>query len=82
MVTEYSFTNTIREILTSFYGDNAEAVLEGSLLIQYLNKKTKSANKGSKARGSFANLYSIYVVIEDYIKHDYHKAKKGKYADY
>ncbi|MDE5876821.1 MAG: restriction endonuclease [Muribaculaceae bacterium] len=82
MVTEYSFTNTIRKILTSFYGDNAEAILEGSLLIQYLNKKTKSANKGSKARGSFANIYSIYVVVEDYIRHDYHKAEKGKYADY
>lgn len=82
MVTEHSFTSAIRKVLTTFFGDNAEAVLESSLLIQYLNEKTKSANKGSKARGSFANLYSIYVVVEDYIKHDYHKAKKGKYADY
>ncbi|GHU27964.1 hypothetical protein FACS1894164_20270 [Spirochaetia bacterium] len=30
--------------------------------------KTKSANKGSKSRGSFANLYAIYVILEDYIK--------------
>ena len=69
-------------MLTSFFGKNAEAVLESSLLIQYLNEKTKSANRSSKARGSFANLYSIYVVVEDYINHGYHKAKKGKYADY
>lgn len=82
MVTEHSFTSTIRNVLTSFFGKNAEAVLESSLLIQYLNEKTKSANRGSKARGSFANLYSIYVVVEDYINHGYHKAKKGKYADY
>lgn len=77
MVTEHSFTSTIRNVLTSFFGKNAEAVLESSLLIQYLNEKTKSANRGSKARGSFANLYSIYVVVEDYINHGYHKAKKG-----
>lgn len=82
MVTEHSFTSTIRKVLASFFGKNAEAVLESSLLIQYLNEKTKSANKGSKARGSFANLYSIYVVVEDYINHGYHKAKRGKYADY
>lgn len=82
MVTEHSFTSTIRKVLYSFFGNNAEAVFESSILIQYLNEKTKSANKGSKARGSFANLYSIYVVVEDYINHNYHKAKKGKYADY
>lgn len=82
MVTEHSFTSTIRNVLTSLFGKNAEAVLENSLLIQYLNEKTKSANKGSKARGSFANLYSIYVLVEDYINHGYHKAKKGEYVDY
>lgn len=82
MVTEHSFTSSIRKILTSFFGNDAEAILEGSILIQYLNEKTKSANRGSKARGSFANLYAIYVVVEDYIKHNYHKAKKGSYSDY
>ena len=82
MVTEHSFTSTIKDVLTSQFGKNSEAVLESSLLIQYLNEKTKSANKGSKARGSFANLYSIYVLVEDYINKGYHNAKKGKYADY
>ena len=77
MVTEHSFTGAIRKVLDSFFGNNAEAVFESSLLIQYLNEKTKSADKGSKARGSFANLYSIYVVVEDYINHNYHKAKKA-----
>lgn len=82
MVTEHSFTSTIRKVLTAFFGNKADDILERSILIQYLNEKTKSANKGSKARGSFANLYSIYVVVEDYIKHNYHKAKKGSYTDY
>lgn len=82
MVTEHSFTSTIRKVLTAFFGNKADDILERSILIQYLNEKTKSANKGSKARGSFANLYSIYVVVEDYIKHNYHKAKKGNYTDY
>lgn len=82
MVTEHSFTSTIRKVLDSFFGNRAEAVFASSMLIQYVNEKTKSANKGSKARSSFANLYSIYVVVEDYINHNYHKAKKGKYADY
>lgn len=82
MIPEHSFTGTIRKVLTHFFGNRSEAVLESSLLVQYLNEKTKSANKGSKARGSFANLYSIYVVVEDYINHGYHNEKKGKYADY
>lgn len=82
MITEHAFTGTIRDVLTRFFGSQADSILESSLLIQYLNEKTKAANKGSKARGSFANLYSIYVVVEDYVKHGYHKAKKRKYADY
>ena len=82
MITEHDFTRTILKVLTQFFGKNAEAVLENSLLIQYINEKTKSANEGSKARGSFSNLYSIYVVVEDYIKHNYHKKDKGSYADY
>ncbi len=82
MIREHSFTGTIRNVLNYFFGNKAEAVLERSFLIRYLNEKTKSANKGSKSRGSFANLYSIYVVVEDYVKHGYHIDQQGKYADY
>lgn len=82
MIREHSFTGSIKEILTSLFGENAEHIFESSLLIQYLNEKTKSANKGSKARSSFSNLYSIYVLVEDYIKHNYHKASKGDYSKY
>lgn len=82
MSTEHSFTNTIRKVLTDLFGKNAEEIFATSYLIQYVNEKTKSADKGSKARGSFASLYSIYVIIEDYIRHGYHKTRKGSYADY
>ena len=40
-------------------------------MIQYINEKTKSVSKGSKSRSSFANLYAIYVIIEDYIAHGF-----------
>jgi len=77
---EHIFTNNIKAILIKNFGKNAETVFEKSLLIQYLNEKTRSANRGSKARGSFANLYAIYVIIEDYIAKKYNK--KGDYSVY
>jgi hypothetical protein len=40
-------------------------------LLQYINIKTKSANRGSKSRGSFANLYALYILVEDYIQKGY-----------
>jgi hypothetical protein len=58
---EHTFTNNIREILKKSFGKNTDTIFERSLLVQYLNEKTRSANRGSKARGSFANLYAIYV---------------------
>lgn len=77
---EHSFTSNIKTILNDIYGDNAEAIFSYSLLIQYINQKTKSANKGSKARGSFANLYAIYVIIEDYINQGF--VDSGEYSKY
>ena len=77
---EHEFTKKIREILSKNYGKCAEDVYGASQLLQYLNIKTRSANKGSKARGSFANLYAIYVLVEDFLAKGYDK--KGKYSDY
>jgi len=62
---ENIFTANIKSILQKHFGKNTDAVFEKSQLIQYINKKTRSANKGTKARSSFANLYAIYVLIED-----------------
>jgi len=68
---EHGFTPYIKEILDKVFKDKSEDIYEKSLLLQYLNLKTKSANRGSKSRSSFANLYAIYVVVEDYINHGF-----------
>lgn len=68
---EHSFTLIIKDILFRIYGKNGTEIYTKNLLIQYINEKTKSASKGSKSRSSFANLYAIYVIIEDYIAHGF-----------
>ena len=70
---EHQFTSIIKEILRQNFGKHSESIFDNSLLIQYLNEKTRSANRGSKSRGSFANLYAIYVIIEDYLNHGFNK---------
>jgi len=77
---EHDFTKVIKKILQNNFGEVAEEIFQKSELLQYLNIKTKSAHKGSKARGSFANLYATYVLIEDYLYHDFHI--EGGYDDY
>ncbi|WP_373537977.1 restriction endonuclease [Microcoleus sp.] len=77
---EHEFTKTIKKILKEKFGVSGEQVFAVSELIQYLNIKTKSANKGSKSRGSFANLYAIYVLAEDYFLKKFHQSEK--YSDY
>jgi hypothetical protein len=77
---EHEFTKKVREILKAHFGKDADKIFDQSEIIQYLNIKTKSASRGSKSRGSFANLYAIYVLVEDYISKGFHK--KGNYAEY
>ncbi len=64
---EHTFTTNIKQILQKHFDSNAEEIFEKSLLLQYINFKTRSANRDSKARSSFASLYAIYVIIEDYV---------------
>lgn len=77
---EHSFSINIKNILKSHFEEHYEDIYDNSQLIQYLNFKTRSANKGSKSRSSFANLYAIYVIIEDYINNNFDK--NGEYSDY
>lgn len=77
---EHLFTANIKEILQKNFNKNADDIFEKSQLIQYINEKTRSAGRGSKARGSFANLYAIYVIIEDYIANGFDR--KGDYSKY
>ena len=78
---ELTFEQSIKAYLTEKYGSDVAAnLMQQSLLLQYIVYKTKSADKGSKARGSFANLYAIYVIVEDYLAKQF--AIKGGYAKY
>ena len=77
---EHGFTEKIRGILLSRFGGAAEEIFEKGTLLQYINLKTKAANRGSKSRGSFGSLYAIYVLVEDYIAKGFHK--KGDYSKY
>src|SRR5690606_10407951 len=77
---ENIFTANIKSVLEKHVGKNADDILDKSQLIQYINEKTRSANNGSKSRSSFANLYAIYVIIEDYISKGFDK--KGDYSKY
>jgi len=62
------FTEKIIEVLNKNFGNNAKFLYSISPILKYINEKTRSVNRGSKARGSFGNLYAIYVLVEDYIK--------------
>lgn len=73
MIMEHEFTKKIKDVLKTNFGNSSDKIFSGSLIIQYLNLKTKSASRDSKSRGSFANLYAIYVLVKDYINKDYHK---------
>ena len=77
---EHEFTQQIQHVLHSDFGEAAEEIFEKSELLQYLNIKTISATRGSKARGSFANLYALYVLIEDYLNHGFDQ--RDDYSDY
>lgn len=66
-VAQHAFTDAIVEILQRHFGDSARDILNASPLLGYLNNKTKAANRGSKARGAFANHYALYVLVEDYV---------------
>lgn len=83
----HEFTNTIISQIENFLKIDGKEALQVSPLLEYINIKTKSANRGSKARGSFANLYALYVLVEDYTKvvftenKDYTKYEGAKFSD-
>lgn len=77
---EHTFTANIKSILDNKFGNDADEIFKNSNLIQYINYKTRSANKGAKARASFGTLYTLYTIIEDYINQGFEK--EGDYSNY
>ncbi len=63
---KHDFTEIIMNRLEEYFPGESEDVFNSSELIRYINQKTRSASSGSKSRGSFGNLYAIYVLVEHY----------------
>jgi hypothetical protein len=82
-INHHLFTTKILEILEKHFAEYAVDIFKASPLLGYLNIKTKSANSGSKARGSFGNHYALYVLIEDYIVKGFSDGMAGySYSQY
>lgn len=79
-IIKHDFTARIIAILDANTGDKGKEILQTNEIVQYLNIKTKAANRGSKSRAGFANHYAIYVLIEDYLNGSFHK--DGNYSNY
>ncbi|MEB3342581.1 restriction endonuclease [Okeania sp.] len=77
---EHEFTKVIKNALKDTYGNKSELIYSISPILQYINLKTRAANRGSKARSSFGNLYAIYVLVEDYLQKGFDD--NGKYISY
>ena len=77
---QHEFTDKITEILNIYFPEQGSKILDSSELLQYLNIKTKAANRGSKSRAGLANHYAIYVLVEDYLNNKFHI--NGNYSDY
>ncbi len=69
---KHAFTIKILEILEKNFPADFEQIYNSSELLNYINFKTKSVNRGSKSRGSFGAIYSIYTLVENYIQNEYH----------
>lgn len=67
-----------RELLMTFVDEIAteHGVPTANLLVLYLNRKTRAADRGSKARRSLGNLYALFVVAEDYLQ-----GKNSRFTD-
>ena len=79
-IIKHDFTATIIAILNANTDGRGEEALETSELVQYLNIKTKAANRGSKSRAGFANHYAIYVLVEDYLNGGFNES--NEYSNY
>lgn len=77
---EHEFTGVIIEILNHHCDGYGRELLKNCELVQYLNIKTKAANRGSKSRAGFANHYAIYVLVEDYLDGKFNET--NKYSEY
>lgn len=79
-VNRHGFTDKIAQIVSENTNADGNEALEKSTLLQYLNTKTKAADRSSKSRAGFANHYALYVLIEDYLHQGFDRS--NSYSDY
>ena len=79
-IIKHDFTAKIIAILNANTDGQSKELLKTSDIIQYLNIKTKAANRGSKSRAGFANHYAIYVLVEDYLNGGFNES--NEYSNY
>ena len=63
----------ILEILKADFPCNFQGIYDGSLLIQYLDRKMNAVHGDSKKRRNLANIYAIYSILYFYQNDYYHK---------
>lgn len=68
------------DILKDYFKDDYEKILNNSLLLKYLEIKTRSVDSSSKSRANYGNLYAIYVLVKDYVDKKFDE--NGKYSTY
>lgn len=66
----------IREILVNDFPTEFQEVYDGSMLLQYLDKKMRAVHGDSKTRRSLANIYAIYSILYFYKEEFFNDAKK------
>ena len=56
--------------MSTFVSEIAQAseISTGCTIIQYMERKTEAADRGSKARRSLGNLYALYVPCEAFVR--------------
>jgi len=59
-ILQHDFTQTIIDTVNKYFPGYGDIIVSNSQLLQYINIKTKAANRGSKSRASFANHYAIF----------------------
>ena len=56
----------VKDILEHDFPEHFQQIYDGSLLLQYLDKKMKAVHGNSKKRRSLANIYAIFSILNFY----------------
>lgn len=66
--------NFIKDILKQSFHDNYNEIYHESLLLQYLDLKSKAIHGNVKSRRSLGNIYAIYAILYFYIEQGFYNS--------